>query len=70
MLRDGKFADDVRASRSVFRELRARFAATGDYGPVSFANQALLVDPEGDAGRLRQDAVGAVAEFVAALRLI
>jgi hypothetical protein len=69
LLCTGKFAADVNAARSVFREVEARFDSTNDFGPASYADQALQVDPEADGARLRQDAVAAVAEFIAGLRL-
>jgi hypothetical protein len=69
LLRDGKFAADVNATRSVFREVEARFGNGNDFGPTSYANQALQVDPEADGAQLRQDAVAVVAEFVTELRL-
>lgn len=68
-LRSGQFAADVRNARAVWREIEARFAETGAFGPQSYAEQALLVEPEGDIAELRQDAVGAVAEFIAGLQL-
>jgi hypothetical protein len=68
-LRAGKFAADVTAARSIFREIEARFASASDFGPTSYAHQALQVDPEADAARLRQDAVAVVAEFVTELQL-
>jgi hypothetical protein len=69
LLGHGKFAADVSAARSVFREVEARFDNVNDFGPRSYANQALQVEPEADGARLRQDAVAAVAEFITALRL-
>lgn len=69
LLRAGKFVDDVLASRSVFLEIEARFSDTTMYGPRSYAEQALRVEPEADGAQLRQDAVGAVAEFIGALGL-
>jgi hypothetical protein len=69
LLRSGQFAADVRNARAVWREIEARFAETGAFGPQSYAEQALLVEPEGDIAELRQDAVGAVAEFIAGLQL-
>jgi hypothetical protein len=69
LLRDGKFAADVNAARSVFREVEARFGSANDFGPTSYANQASQVDPEADGAQLRQDAVAAVAEFISTLRL-
>jgi hypothetical protein len=48
---------------------KARFSAPSDYAGQSYARQALRVDPEGDPAQLAQDAIGAIAEFVAALNL-
>ncbi len=69
LLRTGQFAADVRNARVVWREIEARFAAVSAFGPQSYAEQALLVEPGADMADLRQDAVGAVAEFIAGLRL-
>lgn len=68
-LRSGQFAADVTNARAVWREIEARFADASAFGPQSYAEQALLVEPEGDIAELRQDAVGAVAEFIAGLQL-
>jgi hypothetical protein len=70
VLRDGKFADDLRSSQSVFREIAARFANATSYGPSSYATQALRVNPEEDASRLRQDAARAVGDFIEALGIL
>jgi hypothetical protein len=69
LLREGKFSDDVNAARSTVREIAARFEDANGFGPESYAAQALGVDPGADGAQLRQDAVGAVAEFIAALHL-
>lgn len=69
LLRSGKFADDVRNARSTFLEIEARFTDANGFGPRSYAEQALLVDPESDSATLRADAVGAVLEFINALKL-
>jgi hypothetical protein len=68
-LAGGQFAEDVQAARSIFREIDARFADASGFAARSYAQQALRVEPEGDAARLAQDAVGALAEFLAALQL-
>lgn len=68
-LAGGQFADDVMASRNLLREIEARFSAPSDYAAHSYARQALRVDPEADPAQLAQDAVGAIAEFIAALNL-
>lgn len=70
MLRDGKFTDDLRSNQSVFREIAARFASAADYGPSSYAAQALRVNPEEDVSRLRQDAARAVIDFIEALAIL
>ena len=67
LLRAGQFAEDVASARTVWHEVEGRFAQAGAFGPQSYAKQALLVDPEADGAELRQSAVSAVAEFVAAL---
>ena len=69
LLRSGLFAADVLNSRAMWREIEARFAVATAFGPESYAAQALLVEPEAGVAELRENAVGAVAEFVAALRL-
>ena len=68
-LRSGQFAADVRNARPVWREIEARFADTSAFGPQSYAQQALLVEPEADIAGLRQNAVGAIAEFITGLQL-
>lgn len=68
-LQSGQFAADVTNARAVWREIEARFADASAFWPQSYAEQALLVEPEGDIAELRQDAVGAVAEFIAGLQL-
>lgn len=67
LLAGGQFAEDVRAARSIFREIEARFADASAFGPRSYAQQALQVEPEADPAQLAQDAVGAIADFLAAL---
>jgi len=69
LLAEGQFAEDVRAARSIFRELSARFAAASDFAPQSYSQQALRVEPEGDAAQLAEDGVSAITEFIAALEL-
>lgn len=69
LLRSGEFAEDVRNARAVWREIEARFTDASAFGPRSYGDQALLVDPGADSAGLRQNAVGAVAEFIAALQL-
>jgi hypothetical protein len=65
----GPFGDDVRASRSIFREIEARFVDASAYGAQSYVRQALRVQPEADPAQLAQDAVSAIAEFIGALDL-
>ena len=69
LLRTGRFAADVKNARAVWREIGARFGAVSAFGPQSYAEQALLVEPGADMADLRQNAVGAVAEFIAGLQL-
>ena len=69
-LSGGQFADAVKAARNLFREIEARFSDPSGYAAQSYVNQARRVDPEADRAQLAQDAVGAIAEFVAALNLI
>ncbi len=69
LLAGGQFAEDVKAGRSIFREIEARFGDASAFGPQSYAGQALQVEPEADPAQLAQDAVGAVAEFIAVLGL-
>jgi hypothetical protein len=66
----GQFAEDVSAARNLFREIEARFSDPSDYAAQSYARQALRVDPEADPAQVAQDAVGAIAEFIAALNLL
>jgi len=68
-LRSGQFAADVTNARALWREIGARFADARAFGPQSYTAQALLVEPEADIAELRQNAVGAVAEFIAGLQL-
>jgi hypothetical protein len=67
--RDRSLLDRPRASRSIFREIAARFADASTYGAQSYARQALRVQPEADPAQLAQDAVSAITEFIAALEL-
>jgi hypothetical protein len=68
-LAEGRFAKDVPTSRLIFREIEARFTQPSAFGPRSYALQAIRVEPEADQAQLAQDAVGAIAEFIAALAL-
>ena len=67
LLAGGKFAEDVKTARSIFREIEARFTHASAFGPQSYVQQALRVQPEADAAQLAQDAVSAIADFTAAL---
>ncbi|MDQ3379959.1 MAG: hypothetical protein M3546_06510 [Actinomycetota bacterium] len=66
-LRDGQFGDDVRARVPLFREIAARYSGPRDVGPSGYVAQTLQIDPDAEAAILRQDAVGAMAEFIAGL---
>jgi hypothetical protein len=66
LLQRGRFAGDIANSRSVWNEIEVRFTDTAAFGPMSYAAQALLVDPDADGAELRQSAVSAIAEFIAA----
>jgi hypothetical protein len=67
VLRNGPFQLRLDGMRSLWNEIKARFEDTRAAGPVAYATQTLQADPSLDAARLRQDAVGAVAEFLEAL---
>lgn len=41
------FAGDVTPARSAFPEIEARFTHAGAFGPQSYGQQALRVQPEG-----------------------
>lgn len=69
LLAHGKFAEDVKAARSILREIEARFADPAAFAAHSYAQQALRVEPEANPTQLAQDAVGAIIEFIAALEL-
>jgi hypothetical protein len=56
--------DAVVAMRSTLLEVGERFRVPNAVGPVSYATQARLLDPEFDEAELRADAVAAVAEFM------
>lgn len=66
-LRDGRFGDDVRARVPLFREIDARFSGPHDVGPSGYVAQTLQIDLDAEAAILRQDAVRAMAEFIAGL---
>lgn len=66
-LRNGRLSDALPALRSTFVEVRERYIRPSDIGPMSYADQALQVDPEFDRATLRADAVDAVERFFLAL---
>lgn len=55
--------------RSTLIEVGARYGGPNAVGPSAYAEQAMLVDPDGNEATLRADAVAAVSEFLAALRV-
>lgn len=63
----GRFRDRINISSGPWPEIRARFTASTDGGPQSYADQATQADPETDHAQARQDAVGAITEFLARL---
>lgn len=65
-LAGGQFADSVRAQLSLFREIKARFSASQDTGPSSYASQTLQIHPDADTAILREDAASAMAHFIEA----
>ena len=69
LLTSGQFAEDVKAATPLFREIEARFADAAGFAASSYAEQALRIELEGNSAQMRQDAVGAVAEFIAELGL-
>jgi hypothetical protein len=66
-LLNGPFRSRLDGLSLLWKEIAVRFADPRDAGPVAYATQALQVDPLSDAELLRQDAVGAVADFLDAL---
>lgn len=66
-LRTGAFLSRLAGLRSIFVEVRARFADTGSYGARRFAEQMRLIDFETSEAALRAQAVTAVDEFISAL---
>ena len=63
----GRFHERIKLTLDPWPEIRARFTDPSDFGPVSYAESALLADPTGDTSVFRQDAVGAVSDFFAIL---
>lgn len=60
----GKFRDRINLAMGPWPEIRARFTHANDIGPQSYADQAVQADPATDHAQARQDAVGAVADFL------
>lgn len=69
LLLGGTLADELTGLRSTFVEVRERYGRPADIGPRSYAEQAVQVDPDADAGLLRADAVDAVQRFFAGIGL-
>ncbi|HYN37528.1 MAG TPA: hypothetical protein VEV82_11215, partial [Actinomycetota bacterium] len=63
-LASGKFRNRIKLSSDPWQEIRARFAGASDTGPQGYADQALQADPGADHAQARQDAVGAITEFL------
>lgn len=63
-LASGPFASRIDPQASAWRELAARFEGPNDVGPRGYAEGALRADPTVDEAPSRQDAVGAVQEFL------
>jgi hypothetical protein len=59
----GVFAVELDGLRSTFIEIRERYGRPSDSGPIAYAGQALLVDPEADEASLRADAVDVAQRF-------
>lgn len=66
-LATGAFASRINLTASAWRELAARFQGPNDVGPRGYASEAMRADPTGDDSQFRQDAVGAVHEFLEGL---
>jgi hypothetical protein len=66
-LLDGALADTLPSLRATLIEVRERYVATSDSGPIGYAEQALAVEPGADAALLRADAVDVVQRFFATL---
>lgn len=60
----GKFRDRINLSSGPWPEIRARFTGASDSGPWAYADQAMQAEPGIDHAQARQDAVGAVMDFV------
>lgn len=67
-LMNGKFRHRIILTNGPWPEIRARFTSASDAGPQGYANQAVRANPTTDHAQARQDAVGAIAEFVARLQ--
>ncbi len=68
VLRNGVFASRLSGLSTLWMELEARFDHANRHGAVAYARQALQANPGSDASIHRQNAVGAVAEFLDTLR--
>lgn len=66
-LLNGELAVELDSLRTTFLEVRARYVATADSGPVGYAKQALEVQPEAGEMELRADAVDVIQRFFAGL---
>lgn len=63
----GELATELRALRSTFIEIGARFTTTTDAGPLGYTEQAIEVEPDADEAMLRADAVDVVQRFIEAV---
>lgn len=63
-LGSGVFAKGLNLATDPWPEIRARFTSSTDVGPRFYSEEALQADPGGDPAALRQDAVGAVTDFL------
>lgn len=69
-LKKGKLADRLKVMITVWREMADRFGAPDRIGAAGYASQVLLADPTAESAQLRQDAVAAVLDFIAALGVL
>lgn len=67
VIANGRFHDRISLTTGPWPEIRARFTHANDVGPQSYADQAALADPATDHAQARQDAVGALADFLESL---
>jgi hypothetical protein len=68
-LRQCALASQLVSLSTLWREIQDRFADPRRDGALAYARQALMAYPDSDVELLRQDAVGAVADFIEALDL-